>query len=264
MYFTITRHEAKFIQKIVEEVLTKLKGTSLLSVAAYPVGIDSHLQEINLLLTSKSNGVSMIGISGICGIGKTTIAKAIYNNLAYQFEGSSFLTSVREISKQPQGLLQLQETLLFEILGDKQIKLFDTHRGIDVIRRWLGCKRVLLVLDDVDQREQLEALARECDWFGEGSRIIITSRDESLLVDHGVESVYNVKELNFNDAIQLFSWYAFKRPCPGEGYEELAYRAVNNAKGSPLALKLLGSKLHGRGISQWKSELDKLERFRNK
>ncbi|XP_044512506.1 disease resistance protein RUN1-like [Mangifera indica] len=118
----------------------------------------------------------------------------------------------------------------------------------------LAAKRVLLVLDDVDQREQLETLAREQDWIGEGSRIIITCRAESF--EHGVGSVYRLKELNMNDAVKLFSWYAFKKHCLGGGYEVLAYTPVNNAKGIPLAPKFLGSKLHGRSISQWRSELN--------
>ena len=41
-------------------------------------------------------------------------------------------------------------------------------------------KKVLVILDDVDKLEQLNALARSRDWFGSGSRIIITTRDANL------------------------------------------------------------------------------------
>ena len=44
----------------------------------------------------ESNDVRMIGIHGIAGIGKTTLAKVIYNEIAHQFEGASFLSNVAE------------------------------------------------------------------------------------------------------------------------------------------------------------------------
>lgn len=112
----------------------------------------------------------MVGIFGIGGIGKTTIAKAIYNLIAYRFEGSCFLANIRENSKRECGLIQMQKTLLCEVLRDSDLKVVNTDQGIDMIRKRLCCKNVLLVLDDVDQ---LETLAGGCDWFGIGSRIII-------------------------------------------------------------------------------------------
>lgn len=239
-------------------MLIQLNRT-FLNVATYPVGLHFHLQEMNRLLSNASDEDWMIGIHGISGIGKTTIAIAVYNNFAGQFQGSSFLANIREISRQPNGLIQLQQTLLFDILGDSTIKIDNAKRGVNRIRSDIFRKRVLLVLDDVDQTAQLETLAGGYDWFGAGSRIIVTARDEHFLVSNGVKRVYKVMEFNHNNAIELFSWFAFRQPDPVEGYEELSKRAVNSTGGVPLALKGLGSKLYGRSISQWESALDKLE-----
>ena len=53
-----------------------------------------------------------------------------------------------------------------------------------------------MVLDDVDDDMQLEALAGKHDWFGLGSRIIVTSRDSHLSLSHGVNCVYRIEMLN--------------------------------------------------------------------
>lgn len=125
-------------------------------------------------------------------------------------------------------------------------------------------QKVLLVLDDVDQLDQLESLAGDCSWFGSGSRIITTTRDEHLLVAHGVEKVYKVKELNSDDSLQLFSSNAFRNLVPPKEYKDLSFRVLNYAKGLPLALIVLGSFLCGRSIPEWKSTLSKLKTIPNK
>ena len=64
----------------------------------------------------------------------------------------------------------------------------------------LSHKKVLLVLDDVNQVDQLANLAGEHHWFGLGSQIIITTWDEHVLVEHGVRKIYKPNGLKNNDA----------------------------------------------------------------
>nr|XP_015874303.1 disease resistance protein RUN1-like [Ziziphus jujuba var. spinosa] len=125
-------------------------------------------------------------------IGKTTIAKAVFNKFADSFEGSSFLANIRETSKQHLGFVQLQEMILFDMLGDKNLKVGNIHRGINIIKERLCSKLVLLILDDVDELDLLETLARGQKWFGQGSRIIITTRKKHLLMTHEVKRTYTV------------------------------------------------------------------------
>ncbi|XP_020418266.1 TMV resistance protein N-like [Prunus persica] len=176
------RHESQFIRKIVDDVLEELSSHAYLDVATYPVGIESYVGEINKLLEVGEESVCMVGIWGAGGIGKTTIAKAVYHSIVHEFDGSCFLANVRENSMPHGGLVQLQETLLIDILRVKKLKVTNVDKGVAMIKKRLSNKKVLLILDDVNQLEQLHSLARGSDWFGSGSRIIITTRDKHLLI----------------------------------------------------------------------------------
>ncbi|GMY19070.1 TMV resistance protein N-like [Fagus crenata] len=100
-------------------------------------------------------------------------------------------------------------------------------------------KKVLLVLDDVNELEQLKCLAGENGWFGSGSWIIITTRDKHLLRKHEVHKIYEPSALNRRDALKLFCLKAFKNDQPREDYKELSYNFVHYARGLPLALVTL-------------------------
>jgi hypothetical protein len=74
------------------------------------------------------------------------------------------------------------------------LKISDVDRGINIIEASTRGKKVLVILDDVDDFENLHTLV-EKHWFGPGSRIIITTRDEHLLNQLGVDEKYKVKAL---------------------------------------------------------------------
>ncbi|XP_021822550.1 TMV resistance protein N-like [Prunus avium] len=211
---------------------------------------------MNKLLDLGESDVRMVGVWGTGGISKTTIAKAVYNSIAHKFEGCSFLANVRERSTSHEGLAKLQKTLLFEILRGKKLKVTNVDKGVTMIKEWLRRRKVLLVLDDVDDMEQLHKLVGACDWFGVGSRIIITTRDKQLLTAHEVNLIHEFKILDNHKALELFYWHAFRRSGPPLGdYVKLAERAIRYAQGLPLALKVLGSCLCGGSIDKWEAAL---------
>uniref|UniRef100_A0A2N9FSR3 TIR domain-containing protein n=1 Tax=Fagus sylvatica TaxID=28930 RepID=A0A2N9FSR3_FAGSY len=252
--------ESRFIEKIVEDVLNKVNYTPL-NVAIHPIGIAARVEKMKALLNLGKPDVSIVGIYGMGGIGKTTLAKAIYNQICDGFEGSCFLLNIKEISEQPNGLVDLQEQLLFDILKLKNFKIGNVDRGINLIKERFRRKRVLVVLDDVDDLKQVHSLVGNSDWFGSGSRVIVTTRDEHLLTRLGVYGKYKVEELNFEESFQLFSWHAFGMAHPIEDYLELSNCVVKYVLGLPLALEVLGSFLLGRSIIEWKSELEKLHKI---
>ncbi|KAL6132283.1 hypothetical protein ACLB2K_070654 [Fragaria x ananassa] len=240
------RYETELIRDIVQELWSKVHPSlTLFGSSEKLVGMDTKLEEIDVLLDKEANDVRSIGIWGMGGLGKTTLARQVYERVSHQFEVHIFLANVREVSA-TQGLVHLQKQILSQILKEENVQVWNVYSGITMIKRCFCNKVVLLVLDDVDQPEQLENLVGEKDWFGSRSRIIITTRDKRVLVTHRVEKTYELKGLNEDEALQLFSWKAFREYVPEEDYAELSESFVMYAGGLPLALKTLGSHLYQR------------------
>ncbi|XP_010665420.1 disease resistance protein RPV1 [Vitis vinifera] len=255
---TRNRDESEVIEQIVTRILNEPIDAFSSNMDAL-VGMDSRMEDLLSRLCIGSDDVRFVGIWGMAGIGKTTIAEAIYDRIYTKFDGCCFLKNVREDS-QRHGLTYLQETLLSQVLGG----INNLNRGINFIKARLRPKRVLIVLDDVVHRQQLEALAGNHDWFGSGSRIIITTREKRLLIEQEVDEIYKVEKLEYDEALKLFCQYAFRYKHPTEDFMQLCHHAVDYTGGLPLALKVLGSCLYRKSIHEWKSELDKLNQFPNK
>jgi hypothetical protein len=193
------------------------------------------------------------------GIGKTTTAKVVFNQLCYGFVGRCFLSNINETSKQFNGLALLQKQLLHDILKQDAANINCDDRGKVLIKERLCRKRVLVVADDVAHQDQLKALMGERSWFGPGSRVIITIRDSNLLRE--ADQTYRIEELTRDQSLRLFSWHAFKDTKPAEDCIELSKDAVDYCGGLPLALEVIGACLYGKNKDRWKSEIDNLSRI---
>ncbi|XP_050257400.1 disease resistance protein RPV1-like isoform X21 [Quercus robur] len=252
--------EIENIKDIVGCISLHLKYDALPYIAKDLVGINSRMEEFESHLALGSNDVRFIGIWGMGGMGKTTLARVVYYMVSIKFEACSFIEDVRERSERD-GLVTLQQDLISDILKGTDLKIRDKYDGVINIRNRLRCKRILLVLDDVDKLDQLKFLVGEHDWFGPGSRIIITTRDEHVLKTHEVNEIYEVDGLNDEHALRLFSSKAFKGKHVPNDYLELSKHFLNYARGLPLALEVLGSFLNGKSIAEWKSALERLKDF---
>lgn len=220
---------------------------------------------VTLIKTRSNEDVHFIGMWGMGGIGKTTLARVVYDEIYDEFDASSFIHDVREkAARSPDGLVSLQKQLLFETGIEQKLDIWDVCFGSRVIANRLQKRKVLIVLDNVDEDKQLKALAGSHDWFGQGSKIIITSRDKQLLKRNEVDDIHISKGLHKDEALKLFRLKAFKKSCPDEQYMDLSNDFVMYAKGLPLALEVLGSSLFDRTINAWKDVRDQLKKNSNR
>jgi len=259
LYFC--RKESEDVKGIVDNISHLLNKTDLF-IANNPVGIESRVQNVIQQLHIQPKGVLLIGMWGMGGIGKTTIAKAIYNKTGRNFEGRSFLTNIRENGEKIAGLVGLQEQLLFDICKETTIKIPNIELGKSMLKDKLSHTRVLIVLDDVNTLDQLNTFCASREWFGLGSIIIITTRNMHLLKGR-VDKIFKMPIMNETESIELFSWNAFKRACPTKDFVRISRNVVEYSEGLPLALEVLGSYLVNKMESEWELVLETLKRIPN-
>ncbi|KAH9726106.1 hypothetical protein KPL70_008133 [Citrus sinensis] len=245
-------NDAQLVNKIVEDVLKNLeKATVATDSSNGLVGLNSRIEQIKpFLCMDLSDTVQIVGIWGMGGIGKTTLATAIFNQFSSEFEGRCFLSDIRKNSETGGGKI-LSEKL--EVAG-ANIPHFTKER----VRRM----KVLIVLDDVNEVGQLEGLIGELDQFGPGSRIVVTTRDKRVLEKfRGEKKIYRVNGLEFEEAFEHFCNFAFEENhCP-EDLNWHSQRVVEYADGNPLVPKVLGSSLCLKRKSHWENLLHDLNRI---
>ncbi|KAI9116638.1 hypothetical protein K1719_012296 [Acacia pycnantha] len=257
-YDSTYQHEAKLIEEITAEVWAKVQPKLPIFFYNELVGIESRVEEMNSLLNIGSSDVRLVAIWGMTGIGKTTLARIIYGRIFCQFDISCFLANVKETSE-AKGSVALQRKLLSK-LKIKGMEVDGTYEGKNIIRNLLGNKKVLVVLDDVSEVNQLENLCIKQAWLGPGSRVIVTTKNKHVLTVNGEFEIYKAKLLNNYESLQLFCKKAFKMDEPIDGYSKLFEDIIHEAHGLPLTLEVLGSYFCGRSELEWKEALEKIKK----
>ncbi|GLJ33614.1 hypothetical protein SUGI_0675780 [Cryptomeria japonica] len=240
----------KLCEIIVSAVLKEVERITPLDVAKHSVGLDELVDDFESKCRwhIEKENFQIIGIFGIGGSGKTTLAKEFFNRKRSEYDRSSFLFDVREAAAKGE-LPCLQTKLLKDLFMEDHPKFQSTDEGISYLRYRLGKALLscfLIVVDDIDHIGQLDALlVTDRHTLNPNSLVIVTTRDERMLIQASITLRYRMKEMNDKHSRELFCWHAFQQPYPSRGFEDLVESFVKGCGGLPLSLQVLGRHVSG-------------------
>ncbi|XP_058755709.1 disease resistance protein RUN1-like [Vicia villosa] len=254
-------NDADFVNDVVEDVLEKLYRKYPFEVNKELVGIEKKCEKMESLLEIGSNDVRTLVLWGMGGIGKTTLAKHLFAKQYAQFERTCIIENIREESTK-HGPTFVRSKLISTLL---KLPLNAPYVETPNFINRLAHGRSLIVLDDVETFEQAENVNIVNNCLGEGSRVIITTRNKQICNLLDKYEIYEFEKMNADESLQLFCLKAFGEKFPKEGYDNLSEEAILYCSGNPLALKVLGANFGAKKSKEaWESELEKLKKNPNR
>ncbi|KAK6776755.1 hypothetical protein RDI58_027756 [Solanum bulbocastanum] len=231
---------------------TRTPSTSLVDDS----GIFGRQNEIENLIgrllskDTKGKNLAVVPIVGMGGLGKTTLAKAVYNDERVQ---KHFGLKAWFCVSEAYDAFRITKGLLQEI-GSTDLKVDDNLNQLQVkLKEKLNGKKFLVVLDDLwnDNYPEWDDLRNLFLQGDIGSKIIVTTRKESVALMMGSGAIY-MGILSSEDSWALFKRHSLENRDPEEHpeFEEVGKQIADKCKGLPLALKALA------GVLRCKSEVD--------
>ncbi|XP_039155984.1 disease resistance protein RUN1 [Eucalyptus grandis] len=246
--------EGQLVESVVRKVLIELKKALEPVITENSVGIKSPLEKIMKFLDSCSS-TQYVGIHGEGGVGKTTLAKIIYNKLSQRFDHCSFIPNVAE-SWKCKGIEYLRNQLILDI--QKKIEHGNEQLSATISSTFRNTE-VLILLDDVNTNHQLKELVGDRNWFAPRSRIIITTREKSILDWAKVDYKHEHKAMEIDEAEILFARHAFRMDSLPDKFSKLSCEVLSTVRRLPLIVEVIGSYLCGKSKALWEETKEKLQ-----
>ncbi|CAK9219803.1 unnamed protein product [Sphagnum troendelagicum] len=203
----------------------------------YEVALEDKAKVINNLLQNES----IVALVGMGGIGKTTLSKKVYHLFHNQYEKSSFLEDVKS-----KHIKDVQKKLLQDLCDRKLHEHEDVDEYLDEIKQCMITKKVLVVLDDVDMKNNLGTLQFPIDKHATNvdckSKVLVNCRNWQILKNHVRESAkVNMTFLEEEQARELFMFHAFKHANHvTNDFKNISMKIIKACGGLPLSLEILG------------------------
>ncbi|KAL6131854.1 hypothetical protein ACLB2K_070227 [Fragaria x ananassa] len=217
------------------------------------IGRDEAKAKILYDLLSKQENYHVVGIVGTGGVGKTTLAKHVFNDAATgQFSPKGWVSVSDDFD-----IVRVAAAVLESVTPDR-VEVKELNSILEKLSKELAGKKFLIVLDDVwhtcsyGQWTTLQASFRV---GAAGSKIIVTTRDAKVAMMMGDSSPCNLKSMSDNDCWKLFQHHALLNNRP-EDVEFLKEAIVKKCNGLPLAARTLGGLLRCKRLDEWEDILD--------
>uniref|UniRef100_A0A2N9GH39 Uncharacterized protein n=1 Tax=Fagus sylvatica TaxID=28930 RepID=A0A2N9GH39_FAGSY len=186
---------------------------------------------------------SVIPILGMGGLGKTTLAQLVYNddNVSRYFDLKAWvcISEDFDIARVTKEILQ---DITYETCNDNDLNLLQRK-----LKEQLSGKKFLLILDDVwnENNDDWSELCKPFEFGAQGSKIIVTTRNDGVSSTMGVTRPYKLKELSNDACLTVFTQNAFGSTnfSAHPELEEIGQKILKRCNGSPLAAKVLGGLL---------------------
>ncbi|KAJ0263593.1 Disease resistance protein RPP2A [Hirschfeldia incana] len=205
-----------------------------------------------LLKHSQPSEADMVGIWGMAGIGKTSIAKEVFGTLAPRYDLCYFLQDFY-LTCRTRGLRQMREDFYSKIFGEEKLSIASSDIKPSFMRNWFQNKTILLVLDDVSNARDAEAVVGGFGWFSQGHRVILTSRRKQVLVQCKVKQLFEIQNLSDSESFRLCKQHL-------NGESGIISELMSCCSGIPLALNVFGSTVSKQHVNNMKDHLQILRR----
>ncbi|XP_059075606.1 probable disease resistance protein At4g33300 [Cryptomeria japonica] len=218
------------------------------------VGLERCIEDLKVYLFDSQ--VSVVGVHGMAGGGKTTLALALCNDIQVKDYFHNNVIFVR-VSQSP-DLKGILETVWEKIAGRKRPEFKDVENVHMELQQLIlsQSNSILIILDDVCSINSLEKLLFEVS----GCKTLITTRDKSIIPTNSSTQLFQLPLLGPKDALSLFCFWATGQTSISSDTDANIMQEVQaKCDGLPLALKVIGSSLHGEPHEVWKNKLSKGE-----
>ncbi|XP_048132367.1 disease resistance protein RPV1-like isoform X2 [Rhodamnia argentea] len=256
------------MKEIVREVQQRLNKEDV-KVPEQLVGVDPHVRHImekldidyhdGQAIKMGDTSKKVLGIYGIAGVGKTVLAKYVYSHLCYLYVVRSFAGKI-QAEIEHHDTLYVQNKLISDLSDGNAQPFKSSENALKFIKKNFKKSKILLLLDDVKDHEQLSELVGKLDWLGPGSRVIVTSQRNDVLKNVDGAETFVLRLMGKDEALTLFCRHAFGADSPRRKFKTLSRKIVTATGRLPLALQVVGSSLCLEdSVEVWKETLAALK-----